>query len=41
MTRHEVWLDMTSAQRRGIVALSAVEIVLAGAAWAEMERFKV
>lgn len=29
---------MTSAQRRGILALSAVEVVLAGVAWADLAR---
>lgn len=38
MKRHKTWLEMTSAQRRGILALSAVEVALAGAAWADLAR---
>ncbi|MBB5801191.1 hypothetical protein F4560_000959 [Saccharothrix ecbatanensis] len=38
MTRHKTWLETTSAQRRGILALSAVEVVLAGVAWADLAR---
>ncbi|PSL57331.1 phospholipase D-like protein [Saccharothrix carnea] len=38
MKRHKTWLEMTSAQRRGILALSAVEVLLAGAAWADLAR---
>lgn len=38
MKRHKTWLEMSSAQRRGILVLSAVEVVLAGAAWADLAR---
>lgn len=38
MKRHKTWMELNTTQRRGIVALSAVEVVLAGEAWTDLAR---
>jgi hypothetical protein len=33
-----MWSELTTAQRRGVLALGAVEVALAGAAWTDLVR---
>ncbi|MEV8436071.1 PLDc N-terminal domain-containing protein [Actinosynnema sp. NPDC051121] len=38
MKRHRAWRELSSAQRLAILVSSAVEVVLAAAAWADLAR---